>query len=526
MPPKRKASTNLTNASEPAAEIPKAKRTRSSEVAKPTVDTPTSLTKPQRKRKPTTNLEIATKGSAKSTGPAPKKKTRKKTSASGEGVEEENEDMAEVKVTAPKKIPVQKRKAAPPAQKEGDPEFGASICEVPLEDEDEESSEDSEVENVPAVPTTSLPITLRLRVPSPKKSFFIRPSSNPAYGASADAIEKYISVSDSDFEIEPLPPKVKLPKDLRALGTSSKIVQYSESDKDGESEDDNEDTGVGDLKVAIEQDGATETIAVSFAVDWPVFRCHVASKLGALLDDMRIAYRITDMAKSERNHLRNESHFEEMIKRALEWVNTKMDEIHEAREAARGGKKGKGKAKAKAKGKGKEPAALQKLRAQLRGPIVTIIDLGEKKGKTKQSGKIEAVESPAVKFSRCEAEIRNRCCEVCGNSCAIVHVPGKGPDHRPLAEEVIQLWASLASKGRASTIGDPPPQVVTRMSDARFATNSGRYARLKDKSPSSSQPAAPAKPPTPMPSTDTSLAPPAAPPAPAVPPNQHSCMGM
>jgi hypothetical protein len=83
------------------------------------------------------------------------------------------------------------------------------------------------------------------------------------------------------------------------------------------------------------------------------------------------------MPKSEQSHLRNESHFEEMIILALEWVNTKMDEVREARERAQGGKKGKG----KVKGKGKEQAALQKLRTQLKGLVVTIIDLGEKKGK-------------------------------------------------------------------------------------------------------------------------------------------------
>ncbi|QRV75491.1 hypothetical protein RhiJN_03506 [Ceratobasidium sp. AG-Ba] len=517
MPPKRKASTNPPNTSEPTAtDPPKAKRTRSSKAAQPTADASTDSAKPRRKRNPTTSLKIATRGATKSEGKPVTKTSRKNESKSAQGVDKGSEAKTQVEAPAAKKPQNRNRKAAAPPKDEG---WGnePSIYQTMAEDEDEELSEDSEVENAPSVPTTSLPITLRLRVPSPKRSYFTHPSANSMH----DLIEKCVSVSDSDFEIEPLPPKVKLPKDLRALGTTSRIVQVVESDEDEDSGDDDEDIGVGDLKVAIEQDGATETIVVSFAVDWPVFRCHVASKLGALLDNMRIAYRIADMAKSERNHLRNESHFEEMIKRALEWVNTKMDEIREAREAVWGGKKRKGKARAKSK----EPAALQKLRAQLKGPIVTIIDLGEKKVKGKQNGKIKAVESPAVKFLRCEAEIRNRCCNICGSSCAIIHVPGKGPDHRPLTEEVIQLWANLASKGRASTIGDPPGQVLTRMSDARFATNSGRYTRLKDKAPSDSQPTTPAKPPAPLPSADTSLAP-VPTPAPPVASNQHACMGM
>jgi hypothetical protein len=50
------------------------------------------------------------------------------------------------------------------------------------------------------------------------------------------------------------------------------------------------------LKVAIKQDRATETIVLLFAVDWSVFCCRIASKLESpLLENMQIAYRITDM---------------------------------------------------------------------------------------------------------------------------------------------------------------------------------------------------------------------------------------
>ncbi|KAG8736263.1 hypothetical protein FRC10_009539, partial [Ceratobasidium sp. 414] len=530
MPPrKRKQPANPSNPSDLGVEPPEAKRTRSSKAAQPKASDPGDSAKPGRKRRAATSLKIATIGAAKVTGEGTQKATRKsgrKASSGanggvGEGVDEAAEGAE--KVVARKKSVTKKRQAAPPQEENVGWGFEDAIYEEePVDEELDELFDDSEVENIPAVPTTSLPITLRLRVPPPKPPLPIqapaKPSSNLQYNTKklSGGFEKIVSVSDeSEFEIEPLPPKVKMPKDLRALGSSSKVTAL-------ELEDDDEDIAVHYLKLAVEQDGAAETIILSFDVDWPVFRCHVASKLGSpLLETMRIAYRIADMPKSERNHLRNESHFEEMIGLALEWINTKMDEVREARDKAQGGK-GKG------KGKGKEPAGLQKLRAQLKGPVVTIIDLGEKKGKGKQSVKIESVESPAVKFARCKAEIQARCCEICGNSCAIVHVPGKGPDHRPLKEEVIELWANLAdflqSKGMASTKGDPPPQVLSRMSDARFATNSGRYTRSKDKTPPDSQPTiTPTQPSSLSSSTNnTPLAPGAAP----VAPNQHFCTGM
>ncbi|QRV83800.1 hypothetical protein RhiJN_11816 [Ceratobasidium sp. AG-Ba] len=230
MPPKRKASTNPPNTSEPTAtDPPKAKRTRSSKAAQPTADASTDSAKPRRKRNPTTSLK----------SPLECDQVRREA-----GVDKGSEAKTQVEAPAAKKPQNRNRKAAAPPKDE------AVIYQTMAEDEDEELSEDSEVENAPSVPTTSLPITLRLRVPSPKRSYFTHPSANSMH----DLIEKCVSVSDSDFEIgqsivqlvksdtywhsKPLPPKVKLPKDLRALGTTSRIVQVVESDEDEDSGDD------------------------------------------------------------------------------------------------------------------------------------------------------------------------------------------------------------------------------------------------------------------------------------------------
>lgn len=143
-----------------------------------------------------------------------------------------------------------------------------------------------------------------------------------------------------------------------------------------------EDLSITQLRIGLEQDGATEHFSLPPDVDYEVFRCHVATKIGQLPDDLRIAYRTADMPKSERHHLRTPLHFEEMISAVLEWIDTKLGEVREARrESNTGGKRGK------KKGKCKESAALQKAVAQLKGLVVTIVDLSEKKRGEKQVSK-------------------------------------------------------------------------------------------------------------------------------------------
>ncbi|KAG8742869.1 hypothetical protein FRC10_000789, partial [Ceratobasidium sp. 414] len=207
--PKRKQS----NPSEAGTETPGPKRTRLSRAVKGN-DAGASG-----KPKTTTNLKIATRGgktTAKATGKSTKAvgeltgkvggKDRK--SVVGEGAGERAEEGTDEVVVVAKKPRARKGQTTPLQEEKAGWGYEPPIYEEPVEEELDELSDDSEIGDIPTVPTTSLPISLRLRVSSPKPKLLIRAPAKPGVSVLSEGKNStkksgnlvHVS-SESEFEI-------------------------------------------------------------------------------------------------------------------------------------------------------------------------------------------------------------------------------------------------------------------------------------------------------------------------------------
>ncbi|CUA77944.1 hypothetical protein RSOLAG22IIIB_12932 [Rhizoctonia solani] len=369
---------------------------------------------------------------------------------------------------------VKSKKMGPRVEEEG--EYGSLF--VPMEPESDDSigkdtvdglisdSEPVDIEcDEDKTPVTSLPVSVRLRLPAPASASANTKASSSNTGARGtpkqekEALPLELTSSSSDSEEKKGLKKRSKKKAKKSAATKltfgKRFEEYSDSD---ELELIDDDLLVPRLKVAFELDDAKDDFFVEFDINYKMFRYEVANQLNRVQEEMRLAYTLPDTPKGERRHLKSEENFAAMMSAALGWIESKASEIREKRR----------------KQKGKDDnATIRKLLTQLTGPAVTIFDLGEtgKKNLVKlklQGARAPPAETPGAKHNRLLAQIRRRVCSTCGKNCAIIYVPGSGPDHRELTEECKLLWASLASKseGTSSYIGpDPPQEVVARMSD-------------------------------------------------------------
>ncbi|CAE6383486.1 unnamed protein product [Rhizoctonia solani] len=382
---------------------------------------------------------------------------------------------------------VKSKKMGPRVEEEG--KYGSLF--VPMEPESDYSIGEDNVDkligdsgpvdiesNEDNTPVTSLPVSVRLRLPAPASA-----SSNTKAKHEKEAVPLELTSSSSDSEDKKGLKKKSKKKAKKSAATKltfgKRFEEYSDSD---ELELIDDDLLVPRLKVAFELDDAKDDFFVEFDINYKMFRYEVADRLNRVQEEMRLAYTLPDTPKGERRHLKSEENFAAMMSAALGWIESKASEIREKRR----------------KQKGKDDnATIRKLLTQLTGPAVTIFDLGEtaKKNSIKlklQGAKAPPTETPGAKHNRLLAEIRRRVCSTCGKNCAIIYVPGSGPDHRELTEECKLLWASLASKseGTSSYIGpDPLPEVVAQMSDM---SKDKKRGSSKSKAEESIKPDAPA----------------------------------